>query len=133
MALKNVSNVVFSNTKKATWIDLWRQFWPPTCGCIYNLLVAFASDNEGRSLYISRILCIALSTLLDNNQNNDIKRLLLYSMKLYHKFPYKIGFKMQVFLKGEVHFTKLETELALKENLLHVNVMFSWKLWISFN
>ena len=34
-------------------MGLWKQLLPTIVECIYKMLVACASDNEGRSLFIS--------------------------------------------------------------------------------
>ena len=49
---------------RPAWFGLWRQLMPTTC--IHKVLVACASDYEGRHLFISRMLCssLLLQTLL---------------------------------------------------------------------
>ena len=72
MTSKNVTNVVFSNTRKAnlTWsldVAFANYIWI----YIYKILVASASNNKGRSIfYIMNVMFLGVtSNTLDNNQN----------------------------------------------------------------
>ena len=89
---------------------------------VFNkMLVACASDNEGRSLiyYERYILHLLLTHSWWQSKHDiyDIKKLILCSTNLYHRCPYKLSFKMQSFFlpKVEVHSTRLETKPALEK------------------
>ena len=41
----------FLTQGRPNWIGVWRQLLPTTFGCIYKMLVTFASDREGSNLF----------------------------------------------------------------------------------
>ena len=47
------TNAIFSNTRKANLNWSLKVALPTTFGCVYKMLVACASDEEGRSLFTS--------------------------------------------------------------------------------
>ena len=71
-AMQKCHKLLFSWIQgRPAWIGLWRQLLPTTFDCVYKMLVACASDNEGRSLfYVMNVMFfIAILSTLDKNQN----------------------------------------------------------------
>jgi hypothetical protein len=110
------------------WIGLWWQLLPTTLTCVYKMLVACASDTEGRSLFISRMLCssLLLQTLLIPNKTkhniHDIQKDFFSTLWIVPQAPIQIELQNAKLPKLEMHSQKTGNWVILQKK----SHMWTW-------
>ena len=105
---------------RPAWNDIWMQLLPTTSRCMYKMLVACASDNEGKeSFYIMNVMFfIVTSNTVDSNQNitSMIKKIGLFPTL----WTSTIGAHTNLVSKH-----KTRNRVSLEKKWQHVNMTFS--------